>query len=115
MAFAWRRIALETSDAGRIKQLLAFQEVLLRTLVAILLPDYLRGEPTDIVEALLPKLARPSQGHQAALIRARRPVSKRNTNMPGNSSVDMSKSSANLTSQPCANASPARPASPLSH
>ena len=69
VAFAWRRIALESSDAGRIKQLIACQAAFLRTLVALQLPDYVRGTPSRAVEDLLPKLGRPSQGHLVALLR----------------------------------------------
>lgn len=69
VAAAWHRASLTTSDANRIKHLLATQEVLLRTLNALILPDYLRGEPCDAVEQLLPALARPALGHWVGLLR----------------------------------------------
>ena len=69
IAAAWHRASLTTSDADRIKHLLACQEVLLRTLVAQLLPDYLAGPAAAPVEELLPRLERPAMGHWVGLVR----------------------------------------------
>jgi len=54
IAAAWRRVALATNEAQRLQRLLAFQEVLVRTLVLLLAPDCLRA-PRDPawVQALL--------------------------------------------------------------
>ncbi len=69
VAAAWHRASLTTTDAERIKHLLACQEILLRTLVCWLLPDYLRGDPSPAVEELLPRLQRPALGHYLGLVR----------------------------------------------
>ncbi len=54
IAAAWRRVALATNEAQRLQHLLAFQEVLVRTLVVLLAPDCLRSpRDPDWVQALL--------------------------------------------------------------
>ena len=69
IASAWHRVALATADAERIRQLTAFQEVLLRTLAALLLPDYLRGDPASRIEDVIPRLGRASLGTWVELVR----------------------------------------------
>jgi hypothetical protein len=43
IASAWHRIELAVTNAERVQQLISCLEILLRTMVAFLLPDYLRG------------------------------------------------------------------------
>jgi len=69
IAAAWHRVTLTTSDADRIRRLIACNEILLRTLAAFLLPDYLRGTPSSAVEAAIRKLERPTDGMWVELIR----------------------------------------------
>ncbi|HYO13755.1 MAG TPA: protein kinase [Thermoanaerobaculia bacterium] len=69
IAAAWHRVTLATTDADRINGLIACNEILLRTLAAFLLPDYLRGAPSPAVEAAIRKLERPTDGMWIELIR----------------------------------------------
>jgi serine/threonine-protein kinase len=69
IAAAWRRVTLATSDTERIHCLIACNEVLLRTLAAFLLPDYLRGAKSSAVEAAIRKLDRPTDGVWLELVR----------------------------------------------
>ena len=69
IAAAWHRASLSHNDAERVKRLLFSLEVLSRYLAAMLLNDYLRGEPNPQVEELLDKLPRPSLGHWVGLTR----------------------------------------------
>ena len=69
VAAAWHRALSRTSDSERLKHGLATFEVLLRTLGAALLLDYLRGVRTPAVDALLKQLDKPSLGHWVGLIR----------------------------------------------
>src|SRR5436305_7815689 len=62
IAAAWHRMTLATTDSDRIRCLIACNEVLLRTLSAFLLPDYLRGTASPAVEATIRKLERPTDG-----------------------------------------------------
>lgn len=69
IAAAWHRVTLATSDAERINCLIACNEILLRTLAAFLLPDYLRGAKSPAVEAAIQKLNRPTDGMWLELVR----------------------------------------------
>ncbi len=69
IASAWHRYHLATSEADRLRQLEAALEIALRTLSALLLPDYLRGEAAEAVERALSNLKRPSMGHWLELVR----------------------------------------------
>jgi len=69
IAAAWHRVTLATSDTERINCLIACNEVLLRTLAAFLLPDYLRGPSSLAVEAAIRKLERPTDGLWLELVR----------------------------------------------
>jgi membrane-associated phospholipid phosphatase len=69
IAAAWHRVMLTTSDPDRINCLIACNEVLLRTLAAFLLPDYLRGPSSPAVEAAIRELKRPTDGKWVELVR----------------------------------------------
>ncbi len=69
MAAAWHRVTLSVSEAERLQRALLCLETVPRVLVALLLPDYLRGEPVDAVEERLLALRRPSLGQWVGLTR----------------------------------------------
>ena len=62
IAVAWHRVHLASHASERIDALSNFSELLLRTLTALVLPDYLRGEPHPETEAVIERLSRPSMG-----------------------------------------------------
>ncbi|MGZ5443447.1 MAG: protein kinase domain-containing protein [Thermoanaerobaculia bacterium] len=70
IAAAWHRVAFAQSDADSITRVVACYEIILRTITALLLPDYLRGPESPEVEAALRKLERPSLGMWFGLVRA---------------------------------------------
>ena len=70
VAAAWHRVSLATTSADRIKRLLACLDVLVRVQCAVLMPDYLRGEPDEAVEKTLERLDRPALGHWVQLLRS---------------------------------------------
>jgi len=70
IAAAWHRVSLATTDADKIKRLLACLEVYARTLAGVLVADYLTGPPNDSVEKFLHKLDKPSLGHWIGTIRS---------------------------------------------
>ena len=63
VAAAWSRFRLRSEPSAQLVELHGVLEVLLRTLVSMLLPDYLRGASVDLLEDYLRKLQRPSLGH----------------------------------------------------
>lgn len=69
VAAAWHRVSLAQGAAERADRLVACTEILLRTLAAMLLPDYLRGRPADEVEETLARLDVPSDGTWLQLVR----------------------------------------------
>lgn len=69
IAAAWHRVTWATSDSDRINSLIACNEILLRTLAAFLLPDYLRGPGSPAVEAAIRDLQRPTDGKWVELVR----------------------------------------------
>jgi serine/threonine protein kinase len=69
IAAAWYRVTWATSDSDRINSLIACNEILLRTLAAFLLPDYLRGPASPAVEAAIRDLQRPTDGKWVELLR----------------------------------------------
>jgi serine/threonine protein kinase len=69
IAAAWHRVGLAQTDEERAIRLTACDEVIKRTLVAFLLPDYLRGPAIPAVEQEIAKLTRPSGGDWMALVR----------------------------------------------
>ncbi|MEZ4316155.1 MAG: protein kinase [Myxococcota bacterium] len=69
LAAAWHGVALSVSDAERLRRAMACLDTVPRMLVALLLPDYLRGEPVPAVEDHLKHLKRPSLGHWVGLVR----------------------------------------------
>ncbi len=69
-AYAWSRMLAARSASDRVTQGLSSLDVLLRLLVALVVPDYLRGGPTPAVEETLGALEKPSLGHLAAILQA---------------------------------------------
>ncbi len=69
IAASWQRVMHATTDADRVSCLMASNEVVLRTLAAFLLPDYLRGEKAPAVETQIRTLDKPSGGKWLDLIR----------------------------------------------
>jgi len=69
IAAAWHRVTLANTDSDRIRCLIACNEILLRTLAAFILPDYLRGAASPTVEAAIRKLERPTDGMWIELLR----------------------------------------------
>lgn len=69
VAAAWRRAFVPTSPAGRTTHLLAFAEVLFRTLGSFMALDYLAGGRCDRVDRQLLQLRRPSLGSWQSLVR----------------------------------------------
>jgi len=70
IAKAWHRAAVSTNDKDRIDRLIECNEILLRTLGALLLPDYLRGEPSPKLEKQIRRLDRPGDGTWLGLVRS---------------------------------------------
>ncbi len=70
VAAAWQRVSTAPNDADRINRLIACNEIVLRTLVAMLLPDYLRGPVDEHVENAIKKLEKPSGGTWLNLVRS---------------------------------------------
>ena len=68
LAAAWHDIELQSGPEAQLQASLRALEVLLRLLCAVVLPDYLRGPPSQEVERGLEALRRPSLGHFAFLI-----------------------------------------------
>jgi serine/threonine protein kinase len=62
VAAAWHRVALAQNDTDKVSRLLSCNEIFLRTLASLLLPDYLRGAAVSQVESAIRKLDRPSDG-----------------------------------------------------
>ena len=60
---------MASGDADRLRHLHAFLEVLVRTLAALALQDYLRGPSSPAAEDTLSRLARPSLGTWVQLLR----------------------------------------------
>lgn len=69
VAFAWHRVLVVTNHAERIRQITAFLDVVCRYLVVTQVPEYLRGEPVEVVEVALRRLGRPSLGTWVGLLR----------------------------------------------
>ena len=69
LAAAWHRVLLAREPHERVQRLSSFAELLLRFGAVVLLQDYLRGEPVPQVEAVLPRLDRPSLGTWLELCR----------------------------------------------
>ncbi|HET7436111.1 MAG TPA: hypothetical protein VFN10_15480, partial [Thermoanaerobaculia bacterium] len=69
IASAWQRVTLAKSDSDRIPLLTASAEILLRTLVALLLPDYLRGPKSEEIDATLATLNKVADGTWNRLVR----------------------------------------------
>ena len=69
LAGAWHRVMLAREPHERVQRLSSFAELLLRFGAVLLLQDYLRGEPAPAVEAVLPRLDRPSLGTWLELCR----------------------------------------------
>ncbi len=69
IALAWHRVTLATGPEARVQHAVAAFEVALRTVVAMVLPDYLRSTPSERVESELDKLTRPSLGTWLGLAR----------------------------------------------
>lgn len=69
IASAWHRIELAITSAERVQQLISCLEILLRTLVAFLLPDYLRGQRSEIIDREIKNLSRPSLGTWVKFLR----------------------------------------------
>ena len=71
IAAAWHRVCTQSSsDSRRLELLRATLEITLRTLTGLLLPDYLRGEPTPAVEAAIKSLyGGPTDGKRVELVR----------------------------------------------
>jgi len=69
VAVAWHRVLVAGPDINRIKAVLDVHDVLLRTLVCMLLPDYLRGDLDPAVEKALEHLKRPAMGHWVGMVR----------------------------------------------
>lgn len=71
IALAWHRMDYRVySDAERRDRLIGCNEILLRTLVAFLLPDYLRGPRVPQIERQLPDLQEFSAGKWFSLTQA---------------------------------------------
>lgn len=70
IAKAWHRATVSTNDKDRIDRLIECNEVLLRTLGALLLPDYLRGEPSPKLEKAIRRLDCPGDGTWLRLVRS---------------------------------------------
>src|SRR4051794_28217162 len=68
IAAAWYRVTVSPDDKKPQRLLLCF-EIVLRTLAALLLPDYLRGPKSPAVETLIRKLHRPTDGIWLELVR----------------------------------------------
>lgn len=69
MAAAWAGVLSVGTDAECLLQILQVPEVVLRTLCALALPDYLRGAPDPQVEQILGRLEKPGHGQWVALLR----------------------------------------------
>lgn len=69
VAAAWRKALVTTSNTARVKALFDYYEVLLRTLAAYFILDYLRGSRSTSVEDSFHKLDKPSHGTWLGLIR----------------------------------------------
>jgi serine/threonine protein kinase len=69
IAAAWQCVRTATETGERLPRLITAYEVTLRTLVAFLLPDYVRGPADPKAEEALEALRRPSLGHYLALLR----------------------------------------------
>ena len=69
IATAWDRVLRATSSADQVRQIKALLDVYLRYTSGILLAAYVRETPKDSVEAMLPSLSSPSNGHYCGLIR----------------------------------------------
>ena len=69
IAAAWRRVSLAETNEERVRRLVACNEILLRMLAAMLLPDYLRGLPVHAVETAIQKLDRPPEGVWLEIVR----------------------------------------------
>src|SRR5947207_12683953 len=70
IAAAWHRVALAADNREKTQRLIECNEILLRTLAALLLPDYLRGPKSAEVEAAIKSMDRtPTDGKWARLIR----------------------------------------------
>lgn len=69
IARAWRRLAHSGNDAERVRYLVDALEVVLRTMVALTLPDYLRGDKVEAVESAMGSLTKPQRGHYLSLLR----------------------------------------------
>ena len=69
IATAWDRVLRATSSADQVRQIKALLDVYLRYTSGILLAAYVRETPKDAVEAMLPSLDEPSNGHYCGLIR----------------------------------------------
>ncbi|MCB9679635.1 MAG: protein kinase [Alphaproteobacteria bacterium] len=83
VAAAWHHVALSVSEAERLQRAIACLDSIPRLLVALLLPDYLRGAPVPAVESRLDALKRPSLGHWVGLARElARAVGSRETPAP---------------------------------
>jgi serine/threonine protein kinase len=68
IATAWRRV-VRGSESQQPQRLFTCNEVLLRTLAALLLPDYLRGRSAQPVEDAMRKLDKPTGGIWLNLVR----------------------------------------------
>ena len=68
IAAAWQRVLVARSDSDRIVAVHSATEVVLRALVAMLVPDYLRGPPNDAIDETLKHLEKPSLGVWLSLV-----------------------------------------------
>jgi cysteine-rich repeat protein len=70
VAAAWHRVLLALGPAEKLVAIGGFTDVLVRTLNALVLPDYLRGAADPDVEQRLHRLSRPALGVLAGLYRS---------------------------------------------
>jgi serine/threonine protein kinase len=69
IAAAWNRVAFGKDDSDKVRRLVVCYETILRTIVALLLADYVRGTPSPQVDSALRKLEKPTFGAWFGLLR----------------------------------------------
>ena len=69
LATSWELVLRAQSSADQIRQVKALLDVYFRYVSGVLIAGYVREEPNEKIECLLPRLSKPSMGHYCELIR----------------------------------------------